>query len=55
MSSWVARVNLLADWEERDWVQAECRRLLQELLRAPQLQASTLSAAYQSSESKGPF
>ena len=30
-------------------MQAECRRLLQELLRAPQLQASTISAAYQSS------
>ncbi|BDA48578.1 probable exocyst complex component 4 at N-terminal half [Coccomyxa sp. Obi] len=32
-----------------DCLQAECRRLLQELLRAPQLQASTISAAYQSS------
>lgn len=36
------------------WVQAECRRLLQELLRAPQLQASTISAAYQSSGSRCP-
>lgn len=31
-------------------MQAECRRLLQELLRAPQLQTTTISQAYQSSE-----
>lgn len=35
-------------------MQAECRRLLQELLRAPQLQASTISAAYQSSNAHIP-